>query len=115
MNDRGRIVAGAYRQMGIADTPIAPRLKDYAPLALALWRDPERRMARRQASVAAAGRKLFADMKAVREFETFLEATVAAAANGQKLPVGWRPDMQNMRTDSEPFKELDAVKISGSN
>jgi Predicted O-linked N-acetylglucosamine transferase, SPINDLY family len=109
---RGRIVAGAYRQMGIADAPIAPRLEDYAPLALALGRDPERRRALRQASLAAADRELFADMQAVREFETFLEAAVAAAANGQKLPSGWRPDVQ---TDSEPFKELDAVKVSGNN
>ncbi|MFZ2541855.1 MAG: tetratricopeptide repeat protein, partial [Gallionella sp.] len=91
---RGRIVAGAYRQMCIADAPVAPRLEDYAPLALALGCDSERRRALRQASLAAANRELFADLKAVREFEAFLEAAVAAAVNGQKLPAGWRPDIQ---------------------
>ena len=91
---RGRIVAGAYRQMGLADAPIAQRLEEYAPLALALGRDPERRRALRQASRAAADRELFADMKAVREFEAFLEAAVAAAGSGQKLPTGWQPNIK---------------------
>ena len=92
---RGRIVAGAYRQMGIADAPIAERIEDYAPLALALGRDPERRRALRRASMAAAASGLFADRQAVREFEAFLAAAVDAAGRGEKLPPGWRPDMQS--------------------
>jgi predicted O-linked N-acetylglucosamine transferase (SPINDLY family) len=91
---RGRIVAGAYRQMGIADAPIAPRLEDYAPLALALGRDPERRRALRHASLEAAGRELFADMRALREFEAFIIAAVAAAGRGERLPAHWKPNMQ---------------------
>lgn len=87
---RGRLVAGAYQQMGVADAPVVERLEDYAALALVLGRDPERRRALRQASLAAA-ETLFADMQAVREFETFLEAAVAAAGRGEKLPPGWRP------------------------
>lgn len=89
---RGRIVAGAYRQMGVADAPVAARLEEYAPLALALGRDPERRRALRLASLAAADRELFGDMRAVREFESFLEAAAAAAGRGEKLPAGWRPE-----------------------
>jgi len=92
---RGRIVAGAYRQMGIADAPIAEHVEDYAPLALALGRDPERRRALRQASVAAATTGLFADRRAVREFEAFLIAAVEAAARGGRLPSDWRPDIQS--------------------
>lgn len=95
---RGRIVAGAYRQMDVADAPIALRLEDYAPLALALGRDPERRRALRQASLEAAERKLFMDMQAVREFENFLEAAVTAAGRGEKLPAGWKPDIQASHT-----------------
>ena len=91
---RGRNVAAAYRQMGVADAPIAQRLEDYAPLALALGRDPVRRQALREASLDAAGRELFGDMQAVREFEAFLEAAVDAAGSGQKLPAGWRPDIR---------------------
>ena len=89
---RGRIVAGRYRQMGVVDAPVASRLEDYAPLALALGRDTERRRALRAALLEAAGRDLFEDMRAVRELESFLNAAVVAATNGEKLPTGWRPD-----------------------
>jgi predicted O-linked N-acetylglucosamine transferase (SPINDLY family) len=87
---RGRIVAGAYRQMGVADAPVAERLEDYAPLALALGRDPARRRRLRQAALQAAGRELYADARALRAFEEFLAAAVAAAAAADKLPAGWR-------------------------
>ncbi|HTN93852.1 MAG TPA: tetratricopeptide repeat protein, partial [Gallionella sp.] len=89
---RGRNVAAAYRQMGVADAPVVADLKDYAPLALALGRDTERRRALQLASFDAAGRELFEDMRAVREFESFLDAAVAAAGRRERLPAGWRPD-----------------------
>jgi protein O-GlcNAc transferase len=108
---RGRNVAAAYRQMGVADAPVAQQLADYAPLALALGRDAARRQALRVASLEAAGRELFEDMRAVREFESFLAAAVAAAGRGELLPQGWRPDVQ---PGSAPFKELDAARISGN-
>jgi predicted O-linked N-acetylglucosamine transferase (SPINDLY family) len=94
---RGRNVVAAYRQMGVADAPVAQRLEDYAPLALALGRDAERRQALRAASLAAS-RELFEDMHAVREFEAFLEAAVAGAAKGKKLPTGWQPTIQKVQT-----------------
>lgn len=87
---RGRIVAGAYQQMNLADAPVAVRLEDYAPLALALGRDAERRKVLRTAFMQGA-QALFADLRAVREFEAFLEAAVRAAGHGEKLPPGWRP------------------------
>ena len=86
---RGRNVAAAYRQMGVADAPVAQRLADYAPLALALGRDTERRNTLRAASLEAAGRELFEDMQAVRDFESFLVAAVAAAGQRELLPPGW--------------------------
>ncbi len=89
---RGRIVAGAYKQMGIDDAPIAPTIEDYAPLALALGRDAKRRHELREALKAAAKRELFEDDGAVRELEAFFEAAVAAARRGEKLPDGWSPD-----------------------
>jgi predicted O-linked N-acetylglucosamine transferase (SPINDLY family) len=88
---RGRIVAGAYRQMGLADAPVAERLEDYAALALALGRDPARRAALRAAIRAAAPGTVFRDARALRGFEAFLEAAVAAAGRGEALPSGWRP------------------------
>lgn len=87
---RGRIVAGAYRQMGLTDAPVANRLEDYAPLALALGRDPARRDTLRRAARARAG-ALFTDHQAVRELEAFLSAAVAAAGRNDKLPEGWQP------------------------
>jgi len=90
---RGRIVAGAYRQMGVVDAPIAERIEDYAPLALALGGDARRRQRIREASAAAASIELFADTRVVREFEAFLVAAVDAAGRNEKLPVGWRPEI----------------------
>lgn len=89
---RARIVAGAYRQMGITDAPIASRLEDYADIALALGRDTERRQSLCLALRAAADRELFEDMRAVREFESFLDAAVAAAGRKEKLPVSFLQD-----------------------
>jgi predicted O-linked N-acetylglucosamine transferase (SPINDLY family) len=90
---RGRIVAAAYRQMGIVEAPIARRLADYAPLALALGRDPARREALRQASLAAAKRNLFDDRQAVTDFEAFVAAAIDAAGRKTKLAAGWRPPL----------------------
>jgi len=46
-------------------------------------------------SVTGCGRpRAVLDMQAVREFEAFLEAAVAAAGKGEKLPKGWQPDIQ---------------------
>ena len=94
---RGHIVAGAYQQMGVTNAPVAPRLEDYANLALALGRDPQRRSILRQTLKQAAARELFSDTQAVRELESFLEAAVAAAARGEKLPTGWKPPTQSVR------------------
>lgn len=87
---RARIVAGAYRQMGLANPPIAERVEDYAPLALALGKDADRRENLRRDLLRAAG-ELLSDVRAVRELEDFLLAAVAAAGRGEKLPAGWKP------------------------
>ena len=73
---RSHIAAGLYEQMGVEDAPIVSRLEDYAPLALALGRDPDRCRRLREASIEAAKHDLLLDMSAVREFEDFLEAAV---------------------------------------
>lgn len=88
---RGRIVAGAYHQMKVADPPVAARLEDYAPLAVSLARDEARRAELGRRLRDAAARELFSDMGAVRELEILLEEAVAAAGRGSKLPSGWCP------------------------
>jgi predicted O-linked N-acetylglucosamine transferase (SPINDLY family) len=88
---RGRNVAAAYRQMGIADAPIVDHIEDYAPLAVALGRDTGRRKHLQSSSLAAAGQHLFEDRQAVRELESFLIDAVAAAAQHDRLPEYWFP------------------------
>jgi predicted O-linked N-acetylglucosamine transferase (SPINDLY family) len=78
---RGRIVAGAYAQMGVADAPIAKCLRDYAPLALVLGHSPQRRSALRKGIVEAARKELFDDARAVRAFEEAVERAVMAKAH----------------------------------
>lgn len=95
---RGRIVAGAYAQMRVAGAPIAAQLADYAPLALALGRDPQRRATLR-ALLRENASALFEDFQSVREFEVFVEAAVAAARCGEKLPAGWQPPAQTEAAD----------------
>lgn len=87
---RGRIVAGAYDQMGVSQPPVARTLDDYAAVALALGRDPARRAALRGELRAKARTGLFDDIAAVRAFETFLAAAVEAAGRDEILPRGWR-------------------------
>jgi hypothetical protein len=41
---RGRVVAGAYKQMGLVDAPIADQLSNYANIAIDLGCDPEKRL-----------------------------------------------------------------------
>lgn len=91
---RGRIVAGAYRQMGLKDAPIATRLEDYAPLALTLGRNVELRNQLRQESLQAAKSNLFSDRKAIDEFEQFIVAAVDAASRGGKVGAGWQTKRQ---------------------
>lgn len=86
---RGRIVAGAYRQMGIPNPPIVEKLEDYASMALEIGRNSQRRENLRQAFLQQSN-KLFLDMTAVREFESFLVAAVDAAEQKGKVVAGWR-------------------------
>jgi radical SAM protein with 4Fe4S-binding SPASM domain len=117
---RGRIVAGAYRQMGIVDAPIALGLEDYAPLALALGRDQERRQALHQALLDASCQELFADTQAIQEFEIFLEAAVDAAGRGEKLSSGWRPNLtqqtqHKITVGAEPNLHISPEKMVKNN
>jgi predicted O-linked N-acetylglucosamine transferase (SPINDLY family) len=88
---RGRIVAAAYRQMGVEDAPVVKRLEDYADLAVALANDRGRLQGLRDHLRERADDALFRDTQALAGFEAFLEAAVAAAGRGEHLPKGWKP------------------------
>lgn len=92
---RGRIVAGAYHQMGIENPPIAASLEDYASLALSLAKDTDRlKIMKRQLSKAAR-KYLFTDKLYIREFEDFIKSALneritfysSRSNNGVKLGV----------------------------
>jgi len=88
---RGRVVAGAYSQMGVDHAPVAPTPKDYAPIALALGRDAARRAELRAELHGKARTQLYEDAAAIGAIEAFLHAAVAAAARGGKAPADWSP------------------------
>ncbi len=98
---RGRIVAGAYRQMGVSNPPVAATIEEYAPLAVRLGRDAAAREAL-QAELREKAVALFSDLGAVRALEKFFEAAVAAARRGDKLPSGWKPDDVKTKMETEP-------------
>ena len=92
---RGRIVAGAYRQMGLVNGPIVATLDDYAPLAIELATNHERRQEVRDEIGGATETNLFRDTAAIRSFESFFEAALIARDQGRILPEGWMPENKN--------------------
>ena len=87
---RGRVVAGAYRQMKILDAPIAEQVEDYAALAVELGLDEKRRHALIQDTLQKV-QFLFNDKVAVQEFEDFVHDAVTATGQGKMLSESWRP------------------------
>jgi predicted O-linked N-acetylglucosamine transferase (SPINDLY family) len=90
---RSRIVAAAYRQIGVSGAPVADSAETYVRLAVQLAHDRTRRAALAE-ELGAKSVALFDDARAVRELEAFALAAVAAADQGERLPAGWRPDPQ---------------------
>ena len=88
---RGRIVAGAYKQMGITDAPIAERLTDYANLAVELGNDDEKRSHLKERLQNAAKEHLFSDISIVQEVEKFFLAAIDVADKGERLKTEWIP------------------------
>ena len=75
---RGRVVAGAYSQMGAGHELISRTPADYASLALSLGAAPERRAALRRRLAAAARAELFGDTSALQALEEFFTTAVEA-------------------------------------
>ena len=86
---RGRIVAGAYRQMGIDNPPIATSHAQYAQLAVALAQDRQARDQLAERLRNAAKREMFSDELAVRAMEAFFEAAIEAAGHNTRLSQDW--------------------------
>ena len=95
---RGRVATGAYNQMRIEDAPIVDRIEDYAPLAVTLGKDCDRRQELIRSSLRGT-KNLFSDIMAVRQFEDFLEAAVTSASQGRLLPQTWAPQQENEKNN----------------
>jgi len=76
---RSRFVAGAYRQMGLADAPIASSIEEYVELAVALMSDDEKRLVLRQKIRNAAIHHLYDRLEMVRGFEDFAVDAISRA------------------------------------
>lgn len=76
---RSRFVAGAYREMGIADPPVASTVEGYVQTAVALMRDPERRQRLRRQIAERSKDRLYDRLDYVRGFEAFAKRAVAEA------------------------------------
>ncbi len=87
---RGKIVAGAYKQMKVDDAPIASCPEEYAALAVAFAQDVGRQKRFKKSSNERAN-KIFEVADSIRELETFFEKALEVAKCGERLPSGWRP------------------------
>ena len=96
---RGRIVAGAYAQMGIENPPIASSLDEYAPLAISLAQDEGRRAILSAKLKEAAEAHLIEDDLAIEEFDQFVQAALDARRAGKLLPTRWRGSDATLSSD----------------
>ena len=80
---RSRFLAGAYRQMGLVDAPIATSSEDYVELAVAMMGNDARRLALRERICQAALLHLYDRIEMVRGFEDFAIEAIAQAKSRQ--------------------------------
>ena len=83
------ITAAAYKQMKILSPPIVQSSKEYVNLAIELAKDDKKNLSLREESKTAANKYLYKNLKALKEFEQFLEETHATAKSGNKLKDGY--------------------------
>jgi len=67
------VIAAAYKQMKIANPPIVQSSKEYVNLAVKLAQDDKKNLSLREKSKIAANKYLYNNLKALKEFEQFLE------------------------------------------
>ncbi len=82
------VIAAAYKQMKIANPPIVQSSKEYVNLAVKLAQDDKKNLSLREKSKIAANKYLYNNLKALKEFEQFLEEAHIKAQSGNKLKDG---------------------------
>jgi len=79
------ITAAAYKQMKILSPPIVQSSKEYINLAVQLAQDSKKNLSLREELKTAANKYLYNNLKALKEFEQFLEEAHITAQSGNKL------------------------------
>ena len=79
------IIAAAYKQMKISKPPIVQSSKEYINLVIELAQDDKKNLSLREESKTAANKYLYNNLKALKEFEQFLEEAHITAQSGNKL------------------------------
>ena len=82
------ITAAAYKQMKILSPPIVQSSKEYINLAIELAQDDKKNLSLREESKTAANKYLYNNLKALKEFEQFLEEAHTTTQSGNKLKDG---------------------------
>ena len=85
---KNNITSAAYKQMSISSPPIAKNSSEYIDLAVNLANDDKKNIFIRKESKVAAENNLYNNIKALKEFENFLEEAYEAEKNGKKLKYG---------------------------
>ena len=87
---KANITSAAYKQMKISSPPIVQNSKEYINLAVKLAQDTKKNLYLREESKNAANKYLYNNLKALKEFEQFLEEAHIAAQSGNKLKDGYK-------------------------
>ena len=82
---KANITTAAYKQMKISKPPIVQSSKEYINLAIELAQDDKKNLSLREESKTAANKYLYNNLKALKEFEQFLEEAHTTAQSGNKL------------------------------
>ena len=86
---KSNITAAAYKQMKILNPPIVQSAKEYIHLAVKLAHDSKNNLSLREESKIAANKHLYNNLKALKEFERFLEEAHEIAQLGNRLKYGY--------------------------
>ena len=86
---RRNMTTAAYKQMKISSPPIAENYEEYVNLAVELAKDKKKNISLREEIKISAGKYLYNNLNALKEFEKFLEESYKANKEGKKLKDGY--------------------------
>ena len=88
INLKSNVTTAAYRQMKISNPPIVKNSEEYIDLAIKLAQDSKKNFSLREELKVAANKYLYNNLKALKEFEQFLEEAYISSQSGKRLNDG---------------------------